>query len=440
MTQPAKEPLLLGRTAEGDLVDSLLSCPDSVSTGLLLRGEPGVGKTALLDVAASRAVARGMRVLRACGIEPEAGVCFSTLHQLLYPLRHHVGMLADHDRDALQRVFALTSGPATDPQVSMAVLTLLGTVAAERPLLLLVDDVQWIDRSSAAVLGFVAWRIAETPVVFLGTARTEADGYFHHLGLPEHTIEPLEAEPAAKLLDTRWPGLAPAVRRKILASAAGSPLALRELPAALSDRQRSGQDPLPEHLPLTRRLQTTFAAALDVLPAPTRRMLLLTALEPRASLHTLRTAAQCPAEADDLAPACDARLAVNHAAGGVTFRHPLIPSAIVQMTPSSERRAAHQALAAALAGSPERRAWHLAEAASGPDVAVARALDDAALSAWRRGRPSAAEPRALGATGISDRRRGAASAAVTALVRAGELSPQPADRSALRRHGPSPHP
>jgi DNA-binding CsgD family transcriptional regulator len=429
VTQPAMEPLLRGRVAEGDLVNSLLGSPDSVNAGLLLRGEPGVGKTALLDAAASRAAARGMRVLRASGVQSEAGVRFSALHQMLYPLRHHLGMLAGPDREALQQVFALTSGPSMDPQVSMAVLSLLGTVATERPLLMLADDVQRYDRASAAVLGFVAWRIAETPIVFLGAARTETDGFFHHVALPEHTVKPLETEPAAELLDARWPGLAPAVRRRILTSAAGNPLALRELPAALSDRQRSGRDPLPDHLPLTRRLQTTFTAALEELPAQTRKILLLAALEPRAGLHTLRTAAHYPSEADDLAPTWDARLTLAYAAGGVTFRHPLIPSAIVHMTPPSERRAAHQALAASLAGSPERRAWHLAEAATGPDEAVARALDEAALSTWRRGRPSADEPRALGAAAVSGRRRGAASAAVTALVWAGELSPQPADRS-----------
>ena len=428
MAKPAMESLLLERTAEVELVNSLLSQPDSVGTGLLLCGEPGVGKTALLDAAASRAVARRMRVLRAAGVESEAGVSFSALHQFLYPLRHHVGMLDDQGQDALRRVLALTAEASMDPLVSMAVLTLLGTVATERPLLLLADDVQWFDPASAAVLGFVACRIAETPIVFLGSARPEADGLFHHIGLPEHTVKPLAEEPAAELLDARWPGLAPVVRRKVLASAVGNPLALRELPAALSDRQRSGQDAFPDRLRLTRRLQTAFAAAVESLPAPTRGMLLLAALEPGVGLHALRTVAQRPPESDDLAPARDARLAFTDAAGGVTFHHPLIATAIAQMTPSSELRAAHQALAAALED-PERRAWHLAEAANGPDEAVARALDETALPAWRRGGPSAPRSRALGAAAVSGLRRGAAPAAVTALVRAGELSPRPADRS-----------
>jgi DNA-binding CsgD family transcriptional regulator len=210
-------------------------------------------------------------------------------------------------------------------------------------------------------------------------------------------------------LDTRWPGLAPPVRRRLLDAAAGNPLALRELPAALTDRQRSGQDAMPASLPLSRRLEEIFAAGTRALPAPTRQLLLLAALQARASLAMLRTALPGRSDVDDLAPAQQADLVHADAAGGrLVFRHPLIRSAIVQMTSPGERRSAHRALAVALAGDPERRAWHLAEAATGPDEAVARALEDAARSATRRG---------------------SASAAVSALVRAGELSPQPVDRS-----------
>ncbi|TDU03420.1 regulatory LuxR family protein [Streptomyces sp. 846.5] len=423
------EPLLLGRAAEVDLVDSLLRHPGLVSAGLLLRGEPGVGKTALLESASSRATARGVRVLRAFGVQSEAGVDFTVLHQILYPLRHHVDRVDDQSRDALRRVLSMTAEQSTDPLVSMAVLTLLGTVATEHPLLILADDIQWFDSASAAVLGFVASRIAENPVLFLGAARTKADGLLHRSGLPEHTVKPLEKEPAAELLDARWPGLGPAVRQRILTSAAGNPRALLELPAALSDRQRSGQDPLPDHLPLTRRLHAAFAPSLEELPAPTREMLLLAALEPHANLRTLRTAARRSSESDDLAPARDAGVDFTYTADGVVFHHPLTAAAITQTAPLPERRAAHKSLAASLEGSPERRAWHLAEATDEPDETVARALDETTLTSWRRGGPSAAGSGALAGTTIRGGRRAPASTAVAALVRAGELSPRPADRS-----------
>ncbi|NJC73747.1 AAA family ATPase [Planosporangium thailandense] len=399
----------MGRTAELELIDSLLGGHGRVGPGLLLRGDPGVGKTALLDAAAARATAVGMRVLRASGVEFEAEISFSALHQLLYPLHERTDRLAGHHRDALNQVFDLAPGPSPDPLVITAVLALLRTVAAERPLLLIVDDVPWIDRASATVLAFAARRIGADPIVFLAAARTGAGGFFDQVRLPEREISPLGEQPAATLLDTRHPDLAPAVRQRLLDEATGNPLALRELTAALTDRQRSGQDPLPEFLPLNRRLEVAFAAGMHALPAATRQVLLLAALEPDASLATIRSATQGSADVDDLAPAQRANLIRTDAhEGHLAFRHPLIRSAIVQTSLPSERRAAHQALAATLAGDPGRQAWHLAEAATGPDEKVARALEEAALPASRRG---------------------GASAAVTALVRAGELSPHPADRS-----------
>ncbi|MFD0580133.1 AAA family ATPase [Dactylosporangium darangshiense] len=399
----------MGRTAELELIDSLLDGHGRVGPGLLLRGDPGVGKTALLDAAAARAAAVGMQVLRASGVEFEAEISFSALHQLLYPLRERAVRLAGHHRDALNRVFDLAPGPSPDPLFITAVLALLDEVAAERPLLLIVDDVPWIDRASATVLAFAARRVGAEPVVFLAAARTGAGGFFDQVQLPEREIGPLAEESAAILLDIRYPDLAPTVRQRLLDEAAGSPLALRELPGSLTDRQRCALDSLPAFLPLNRRLEAAFAAGMHALPAATRQLLLLAALEADASLATIRTAAQGRADIDDLAPAQRANLIRTDAhEGHLAFRHPLIRSAIVQTSSASERRAAHQALAATLVGDPGRRAWHLAEAAVGPDETVARALEEAALSASRCG---------------------GASAAVTALVRAGELSPQPADRS-----------
>jgi DNA-binding CsgD family transcriptional regulator len=402
---------LVGRSDELELIDLLLAGHSRAGPGLLLRGDPGVGKTALLEVAAIQAEAAGMRVLRASGVQFEAEIGYSALHQLLYPLRDRTHRLAASHRDALHHVFGLAPGPPQDPMViSTAVLTLLGQVAAERPLLALVDDVPWIDHGSATVLGFVARRIANTPMVFLAAARTGMDSFFDQVRLPEREIGPLAEQPAAMLLDTRYPKLAPTVRRRLLAEAAGNPLALLELPTSLTDRQRSGQDTLPTFLPLSRRLEAVFASGIRDLPAPTRQLLLLAALDADASLATIWTAARSArADIDDLAPAQQASLVrADTDEGHIAFGHPLIRSAIVQTSSPGECSAAHQALATALAGNPERRAWHLAQAAAGPDETVARALEEVALSAQRRG---------------------GASAAVTAYVRAGELSPQPADRS-----------
>jgi hypothetical protein len=351
-SRPGEE--LAGRAAELELVDALLARHDRGQPGLLLHGAPGVGKTVLLDAAAARAADVGMRVLRASAVEFEAEMNFSALHQMLYPLRHHVDRLADHHRDVLDRIFGLAPGPPPDPlAASTAVLALLGEVTVERPLLMVADDVPWIDRASATALGFVVRRIGDDPIVFLGATRSEGDQFSEQLQLPVREIGPLALRAAAELLDARWPGLGPSVRRRMLAEAAGNPLALRELPAVLSSRQRSGQDPLPALLPLSRRLEAAFASAIERLPAPTRRVLLMAALDADADLVTIRKAAQDSAGVDDLALAQEADLVhLDAAADHLSFRHPLIRAVIVHLTSPSERRSAHHSLAAALADFP----------------------------------------------------------------------------------------
>jgi DNA-binding CsgD family transcriptional regulator len=414
---------LVGRSAELDLIDSLLAGPYPDTRGLLLRGDPGVGKTALLDVAAARAGAAGLRVLRACGVRFEAEMPFSALHQMLYPLREQADRLGGHQAATLHRLFDLAPETLPDAMAaSSAVLALLAEAAAERPLLLIADDTHWMDRPSAVALAFVTRRAADLPILVVATTRPGTDRFVDQLRLPERDVEPLTMKASVKLLDSRWPHLAPAVRRRLLTDAAGNPLALRDLPASLTDRQRSGRDPLPAILPLSGRLETAFTDGTADLSEPARRLLLLAALEPDAGPDTLRAAHG--GDLDDLAPARRANLIRSEpGADRIDFRHPLIRSAIAGRATASELRSAHRALAAALAANPERRAWHLAEAATGPDEAVARALDEAGLSAWRHG--TLAEHR----QDTTDRRRIAASVAVAALVRAGELSPHPADRS-----------
>ena len=433
---------LVGRDAELALIDSLLGGGRHDGRGgscLLLSGGPGVGKTALLDAAAVRGAAAGMRVLRASGVEFEAGIAYSALHQLLYPLRQDAERLGEHHRDALRRVFELVHVGCVGQvgkigqldvavSVATAALALLAEVAAARPLLLVVDDVACFDRDSATVLGFVVRRLEHVPITFLAAGRRGSDGLLQQVIIPERVIEPLGAKAAGELLDMRSPGLAP-VRRRLLAEAAGNPLAIVELPKALTDRQRSGRDSLPARLPLTQRLESVFAAPITRLPRSTRELLLLAALHDRdgAELSVLIAATRSfsGAGADDFVAAERADLVrVDTGEDGVAFRHPLIASAMVAITPPSERRAAHRALADALVEDAERRAWHLAQAAVGPDESVARALDEAALSAWRRGGGGAKRRSAGG-----DRRHGGASAAMRALIRAGELSPHPADRS-----------
>ncbi|MEU7866432.1 AAA family ATPase [Dactylosporangium sp. NPDC049140] len=399
---------LLGRTAELELIEALLAERSPTGLCLLLRGEPGIGKTSLLDAAAVRAEAAGLRVLHASGVESEAEISFSALHQLLYPLRERAGRLAVGQREVIDQIFDLAQAASLDVLVvSTAVLALLSEVSAECRVLLIVDDVPWLDRASATVLGFVARRLADTPVAFLATARTGVVSFFDEVRLPQLDVRPLDEQPAATLLDSWYPQLAPSVRRRLLDEAAGNPLALRELPAALTDRQRHGQDPLPVFLPLSGRLEAAFAPAIESLPAQTRHVLLLVTLEPDASLAMLLPATG-RADVDDLESARQAGLVfADPVASRMSFRPPLIRSVIVQLSSPAERRAAHQTLAD-VADDPCPRAWHLAEAATGPDEAVAHVLEQAFLAEFRRG---------------------GAAAAVTALVRAAELSPQPADRS-----------
>ncbi|MEV6929533.1 ATP-binding protein, partial [Dactylosporangium sp. NPDC051485] len=180
--------------------------------GLLLRGDPGIGKSVLLDAAAARAESAGATVLRAGGVSFEAGIGYSALHQLLDPLREEAARLPDGHRYALDDVFSLAPGPVPNPPVFAAVLDLLRAAAAERPLLLVVDDLPWVDGASAAALGFAARRVTDEPLTLLAAARTAADGPLDGLRLPERQLRPLALRPAAALLAARWPGLAPQVQ------------------------------------------------------------------------------------------------------------------------------------------------------------------------------------------------------------------------------------
>jgi DNA-binding CsgD family transcriptional regulator len=377
---------------------------------LLLAGDPGVGKTVLLDAAAEIATAAGSAVLRASGVEFEAEVSFSVLNQLLSPLRGALDGLAEAERAALSVALGYEDGPAPDRfLVAAALVSVLRAAAAARPVLVIVDDVHWADRSSAAVLGFLGRSRAAARVGLLAAFRTDAGTFFDRDGLPEHELAPLGEEAAARLIGTRFPLLPGRARQRVLTEAAGNPLALLELPTALSGPQLASLRGLPPVMPLTERLRALFASRVAQLPAGTRELLLLAALGGTGDRDVLRAAASHGGITAHLAPARQARLVdVHQGSGQLTFRHPMVRATVVELATARERRRAHRCLAEVLAGQPDLQIWHLAEAATGPDEELAKLLGQAADRAVRRG----------DATG-----------AVTALIRAADLSPESHDRA-----------
>ena len=399
----------MGRGGELALIGAFVERACTGGDTLLLFGEPGAGKTALLDAAAGAASDAGTLVLRAAGVEFEADLPFSGLHQVLLPLLDEFGQLSAAHRDALNVALGYGEGPPPDRLlVSTATLTVLRQAAAASPVLVIVDDLPWLDRASAGVLGFVARRLAGSRVGFLAASRPEPESFFERAGLAQHELGPLDEKAASGLVSSRFPELAPRVLQRVLAEAQGNPLALLELPAALSGAQRAAAEALPVVLPLSRRLQGLFASRASALPAPARWLLLLAVLDGSGDLRVLQAAAG-QQQIEDLAPAEQAGLVrVDDRTGRLVFRHPLTRSAIVELSTSGDRRRAHRALAAQLADQPERRAWHLGEAAVEPDEQVAGLLEETAQRILRRAD-------AVGA--------------VSALLRAAELSPARADRS-----------
>ena len=370
---------LHGRDAELALIDDLLARARAGDSGaLVLRGEPGIGKSALLAVAAGRA--GDFRVIRAAGAEEEAELPYAGLQLLLRPALDGVGALPGVQADALRGALGLApSGTPDRFLVGLAVLSLLAEAAAAGPLLCLVDDAQWLDPASADALAFAARRLAAESVVMLFAARP---GGFPAAGLPAREVPGLAAAAASALLDQdpRARALPPARRYRVLAEAGGNPLALLELPRVAGD----GAGPGP--LPLTDRLRDAFQGQLAGLPAATRVILLVAAAEGTGELApVLRAAGSLGAGLADLDPAVTAGLIGLHD-GTLTFRHTLIRAAVQHAARPGQRRAAHQALADALdgPGQADRRAWQRALAAPGPDEDVARALERTAGGARAR--------------------------------------------------------
>jgi DNA-binding NarL/FixJ family response regulator len=359
--------MLYGREVERARIGELLAeARKSRSGRLVIRGDPGVGKSALLEDVCERAT--GMRVLRAAGVESETQLPFAGLHQLIRPLAPLVDRLPDPQGAALLAALGLRPGRSDDRfLVSVAVLSVLAEASEQAPLLCLVDDAHWLDDASADALVFVARRLEAEPIAMLFAARDQG---FEAQGLPELRLGGLDRAAAAALLE-RTPDA------RVIDATGGNPLALLELPAEV---ELSEVEPLP----LGARLERAFLARVERLPEPTRTLLLVAAADDSGELAVvLRAAAELGVPADALDAAEQAGLAVVRG-GRLSVRHPLVRSAVYHGAPVSQRRAVHAALASALDAEPDRRVWHRAAALVEPDTEVAAELEAAAERARQR--------------------------------------------------------
>jgi DNA-binding CsgD family transcriptional regulator len=436
---------LVGREQDIAVVRGFVDGAAQRGGSLLVSGEAGVGKTALIETAAAYAAASGLRLLRATGAQFEANVSFAALHQLLFPLLDsNLSRLSEAHRAALRSAFGFHGRTVPDRlALSHAALELLARSAITIPILVVVDDMQWLDQASGTVLAFIARRTAGTRLGFMATARTGEEGFLDRSGIAAHELRPLSDTSSEALLNSRYPALTARARHRLLSEARGNPLALLELPIALNSQHADRT--FTETLPLTSRLQAVFTARIRGLPDGTRRALLLAVLDGTGDLAVLRPG-EPGSEADDLIPAARAQvLSVDAAAARVSFRHPLIRSAVVELANDEERRRAHQILAERRADEPARRAWHLAEASTGPDEEVAALLQQVAHANLFRGDSVGAIKELLRAADLSpagaDRSSRLAEAAYLGAIVTGDLRDVPALLDAARmadpRHGGS---
>jgi DNA-binding CsgD family transcriptional regulator len=380
--------MLYGRDAERSAIAALLNAArDSRSGVLVLRGQAGVGKSALLRDAVAQA--SDMQVLEARGVESEAELAFAGLHQLLWPVLGQVDGLPPPQATALRAAFGLEHARGEERfLVAVAVLGVLAEAAERQPVLCVVDDAHWLDEASAAALVFVARRLEAEGVVLLFAARDEDPRRLDASGLPQLEVGGLDRAAVAALLAERAAvTVDPQVRDQLVAQTGGNPLALTELPSLLTAGQLSGKEPLPPQLPLTDAVQHAFLERVRRLPADAQVLLLVAAAEDTGRPATvLAAAATMGAGAAALDAAEEAKL-LRVQGGSLDFHHPLVRSAVYQAATTSQRRRAHRALASAFhrEGDADRRAWHLAAAAVEPDEQVVGELDAVAERARGRG-------------------------------------------------------
>ena len=400
---------LVGRGGECEVLDRMLAEVRLRNSGVLvLRGEAGIGKTALLDYVA--AASSGCHVVRAAGVESEMELAFAGVHQLCASMLRDIGSLPGPQRNALSTAFGLEGGdPADRFLVGLAVLSLFSAAASDRPLICLIDDAQWLDQISAEVLVFVARRLQAESVAMVFAVREPVDGT-RFGSLPARSLRGLINGDARSLLDSASPvRLDEQVKSRIVAETGGNPLALLELPRGLTAAELAGGFGVPGRQPLANHIERHFLTRIRSLPDQTQQMMLVAAAEPVGDAALLRrAAAQLGIDADAAALAADDELLELGAQ--VRFRHPLVRSAAYRAGSAADRRIVHRALADATNAQldPDRRAWHRAHAAATPDESVAAELERSAERAQRRG-------------GIA--------AAAAFLERATELTPDPARRA-----------
>jgi DNA-binding CsgD family transcriptional regulator len=412
---------VVGRVSEREAIDGLLAeAGEGLSAALVLYGEPGIGKTTLLDAAAAAAGDR-FRVCRVVGFESERDLAFAAVHRLVLPFLPRIARLPRRQRAAIESAFGLNDGPPPADRflVGLATLSLLASAAGTRPLLCLIDDAQWLDDESIAALAFAARRLQADRIVMLFAVRDSDRDGLPLEGLPSLRVDGLPVDEARELLQSVISEpLDVIVADRVVADTRGSPLALVELAGELTAAQIASGAINAEPFPIGRRLEDHFLRQVRALPAETQRLLLIASAEGSGDRAVVTSAAELLAvEPEAAEPAEVAGLLTSHPTIG--FRHPLVRAAVYGAATTTERRRTHEALAAAAAGAADqdRQAWHLGLAADRPDEAVASQLEEAAGRALRRGGCAAAAAFYTRAAELSTDRRGRVERALSAAQR-----------------------
>jgi DNA-binding CsgD family transcriptional regulator/tetratricopeptide (TPR) repeat protein len=383
--------VIVGRSTElADLTGAVTdAATGGTGTAVAIEGDPGIGKSTLLREAANVARAQGLLVLQTTGVETETELPFSGLHQLLSPLIAHTSSLPTPQWTALMSAFGVeVTGPPQPFLVALAALNVLSGVAERQPLLVAVDDIQWLDRQTNDALTFIARRVTSEPLVMLAAIRTGYDEAYLTACQRRIPLGALEDGASRQLLDIHGDGLTPAERRQVLDHAQGNPLALTELPAVMHGAGSVREAMADGSVPLSERLERAFAARLVEQAPSTVDTLLIAATDSECDLGEILAGAsvmaQSPISTEALAPAVTAAL-VHLEPTGLTFRHPLVRSAVLQREPLHRRQQAHAALADVLVDDAYRRTWHRAQSIVGRDDAVADALYDNHTVSLQRG-------------------------------------------------------